>query len=667
MPTLRSTILKLGCALIAATSFPLFAQNFDTSGNAALSGNYLFRYVVYGATSGTGTLTEGCSVTGTINFDGKGNYTVPSAQVYDSVTNNGNCSQPTGKKTYAVQPNGIAQLDSLLFTNVTIYGSFSQPVLTGSSTEDGYYDMFVAVQAPSSPTSNAALKGAYQVGSLEFTAAQNNLARQGWFTLNADGTGAVSPLTVTGSAVNLGTASLTQKVIGATYSFSGNGIGTLTIPGSGNGQLVSGAKVLYLSADGNYILGGSTTGFDMVFGFKAAAAGASNSLFSGTYFTSGLEGDLSRVSSNYSFLDAFYGAINANGAGTGVWHQRFDDIVDVSTFDYTFTEGVDFASSGVSTGATYTTLIGVNGQAAMVIGSGTTFAMDIGVKAPAYNPGSGISLNPVGITNAANFTPLTNSFTPGELVNLYGTFGVAAQIAKLIPIPTTLGGVQVLVNSKPAPVYAVGPSTLSVLIPYAVANDNFATFQVVINGAKSNTNTVYLNKSAPGIYTLGQNGVGASAILHADFTIVSAASPAKPGETVLLFMNGLGIVTPPVSDGAAGPVNPLSLVNAHVGISLNDGVNASASATIAFSGLAPGFPGLYQVNFVVPSTGLRSGTSLINFQTDAAITAMSSINLGGFPTASAIPATAAIRSHPLVAAPVARPSQTRLTRRHAAA
>jgi len=51
-------------------------------------------------------------------------------------------------------------------------------------------------------------------------------------------------------------------------------------------------------------------------------------------------------------------------------------------------------------------------------------------------------------------------------------------------------------------------------------------------------------------------GIGPGAILHADYTLVNAAKPAKVGETILIFLTGLGPVTPAVPDGAP-PNSPL--------------------------------------------------------------------------------------------------------------
>jgi len=274
----------------------------------------------------------------------------------------------------------------------------------------------------------------------------------------------------------------------------------------------------------------------------------------------------------------------------------------------------------------------------MQIGSNQLYSLIIGVQAPAYKASSTVWINPIGITDAANYTPITNSVAPGELVSLFGTFGVSTQVDTVLPIPTTLGGVQVLVNGQEAPVYVVSQNQVSALVPYDVAGQDFATFQVVVNGTKSNLVTVYVGKSAPGIYTQSQNGIGTGAIFHSDYTVVSSASPAKPGEAVLVYVNGLGPVTPGVSDGAAAPSSPLSksVETGDVGIYLYDG-NSFVPASVLFAGLAPGFAGLYQVNFTVPRSGLSNGEASIYFETDEAENAMATISLSGF-SGGSIPA-----------------------------
>ena len=227
--TIKTIFLLSGALLMAVAPARVEAQSFDTSGTASLSGQYLFRYVNF-FNDQAGDLTESCSLTGVITFDGTGKYTLSNTQLFDSAgSTTGSCSL-LGGGTYGVQSNGLAQLDNPLYA-ATLFGEFSQPVVIASSTEDDYFDLFIAVQAPSTSFSNSSLSGAYTVGTMDFLNASESLAREGYFTLNADGKGNIAAFTVTGSAANLSSGVTTQNVSGSTYALSGTTGGTLTFPG----------------------------------------------------------------------------------------------------------------------------------------------------------------------------------------------------------------------------------------------------------------------------------------------------------------------------------------------------------------------------------------------------------------------------------------------------
>jgi uncharacterized protein (TIGR03437 family) len=540
----------------------------------------------------------------------------------------------------------MAQLDNPLLP-ATLFGTFSQPVLIASSTEDDDFDLFIAVQAPASGFSNTSLSGSFTTGTLDFLNASATLARDGYFTLNADGSGNIAAFTITGAAANLSSGNnFTQNVAASTYSLSGTTGGTMTFPSTygDTTQIISGQKALYVSADGNYFVGGTVNGSDIIFGFRAPSGASSSALLYGTYFLAGMEDYVAD-----SFIDNFWGAINTKGDSNLIFHERFDDVVDGETYDQTFYTTVDIGTNGsYFDGAYYTYLAGNIGsicggcsQAMMMIGYAPQYSLIVGIHSPTLTQGSAPWINPVGITNAANFTPITNAYTAGELVSLYGNFGVSTQGATTIPISTNLGGVQVLVNGQASPVLLVSQTQINAWMPYEVAGEGFATFQVVVNGTTSNSVTVYVDNSAPGIYTYPvPNGIGAGAILHANYAVVSDSSPAQPNETVQLYMNGLGTVTPPVADGAAASGNPVSNVDEYTNgdlfaIYLDDGVDTAAQATVAFAGLAPGLVGLYQVNFTVPSSGLQNGDVYIDFETQEASDEMATIAVSGFPQSSA--------------------------------
>ncbi len=649
--------------VIAVAPARVEAQSFDTSGTASLTGQYLFRYVNF-FNDQAGNLVESCSLTGTITFDGAGKYALSNTQMFDSAGSNGAgfCAS-LGGGTYGVESNGVAQLDNPLYP-ATLFGTFSQPVVIASSTEDDYFDLFIAVQAPQTSFSNSNLSGNFTVGALDFLNASAALARQGYFTLKADGQGNIAAFALTGSAENLRAgASITQNITASTYTLSGTAGGTLTFPGSSTDptRIVGGAKVLYVSADGNWFVGGSATGSDMLFGFRAPSGTSSNSLLNGTYFLAGMEDYLPTA---LNFLDAFYGSINTNGNGTLITHNRFDDVVDVVTYDYTFDTSVKIGASGTYyDGNAYTYLAGANGAALMLIGSNQQFSLIIGIHAPSFTASSTVWINPIGIASAANNTPITNAYAPGELVSLYGNFGVSTQTASVLPIPTTLGGVQVLINGQAAPVYVVSQNQINVMIPYELSGQFFATFQVVVNQSKSNLVTVYVDNSAPAVYTLDESGVGPGVILHADYSVVNDASPAMPGETVLMYMSGLGPVTPQVGDGVAAPSSPLStsVEAADIFVFLDDGMEI-LQADVPFAGLAPGFAGLYQVNFTLPDFGLGNGDVRVAFSTIEALNEMATMSVSGF-SARAEPLGAPMVSRMLVSRmPVSRMSRLRSRR-----
>jgi len=99
---------------------------------------------------------------------------------------------------------------------------------------------------------------------------------------------------------------------------------------------------------------------------------------------------------------------------------------------------------------------------------------------------------------------------------------------------------------------------------------------------------------------------GGPAIVHSkDFSLVTTANPAKPGEVLSLFANGLGSTAPSVEPGKPFPSAPLALVNSPVELTVN-----SAPVEVIGSAGLPGSVDAYQVNFRVPP-GTASGTASV--------------------------------------------------------
>ena len=153
---------------------------------------------------------------------------------------------------------------------------------------------------------------------------------------------------------------------------------------------------------------------------------------------------------------------------------------------------------------------------------------------------------------------------------------------------------QVLINGTAVPVFSVTPTQVSAMVPYGISG---ATASVVVSnaGKQSNTVTVPVAPTSPGIFTMTSDGLGSAAVLHADYSLVSATNPARHGETVQVFLTGLGAVNPAVAAGTAAPTNPLSFVTGPVAVFIS-----GLPATISYQGLAPSLTALYQLNVIIP-------------------------------------------------------------------
>jgi uncharacterized protein (TIGR03437 family) len=109
-----------------------------------------------------------------------------------------------------------------------------------------------------------------------------------------------------------------------------------------------------------------------------------------------------------------------------------------------------------------------------------------------------------------------------------------------------------------------------------------ASIQVVNNGASSNVVTVYVRPTSPGVLTVPPGGLGFAAAEHANYSLITPANPALPGETIAVYLVGLGSVYPPYSDGAATPGIGSIVIN-----NIEVDVGGFGSTNIPYAGLTP--------------------------------------------------------------------------------
>jgi uncharacterized protein (TIGR03437 family) len=211
-------------------------------------------------------------------------------------------------------------------------------------------------------------------------------------------------------------------------------------------------------------------------------------------------------------------------------------------------------------------------------------------------PAPAIAAN--GVVSSASFLP---QLAPGALASIAGTnLAVSTPPAAAAPLPTILAGASVSVNGKAAPILYASPTLINFQVPWETALGN-ATVTVSVDGNVSNTITVPVTATAPGIFYFSS---GAAIAQNHDYSLNTPSNPEHAGSFIIAYLTGSGAVTPPVADGVATPSTGLYVIPSTVPVSVTIG---GQPATVLFAGLTPGLVALVQMDITVPS-GLAAGS-----------------------------------------------------------
>lgn len=197
-------------------------------------------------------------------------------------------------------------------------------------------------------------------------------------------------------------------------------------------------------------------------------------------------------------------------------------------------------------------------------------------------------------------TPLAGVFpvAPGSIAAAYGSFNGAAAFAEAgsLPLATTLGNVRVFVNDLAAPLFFVSPLQINFQVPLAApVGIGPLNLRVAVNGADVATGKLNLLQTSPGIFTLdAASALRPGAVVNSNGTVNGPSNPARRGDFVLIFGTGQGPVDIALTDGTP----PAGLATATAPTRVLFG---AVDGNVLFSGLAPGFVGLWQMNVVVPA------------------------------------------------------------------
>jgi len=205
------------------------------------------------------------------------------------------------------------------------------------------------------------------------------------------------------------------------------------------------------------------------------------------------------------------------------------------------------------------------------------------------------------------------ALSPGLIAQVYGA-GLASGVGQpsSLPLPGTFQGTSVMIGGRLAPIYYVSSGQINVELP-AELTPGQQVVLVSANGAFTLPDLLDINPLQPGIaaYVDGSNNVIAQ---HADYSYVTASHPAKPGEIVVIYLGGMGATNPAVPSGQGAPtVEPLARVVTQPLVTVD-----GQMAPVSFAGLAPGFAGLYQIDFQVPANARSGSLALVVSQNGVA-------------------------------------------------
>lgn len=206
----------------------------------------------------------------------------------------------------------------------------------------------------------------------------------------------------------------------------------------------------------------------------------------------------------------------------------------------------------------------------------------------------------VAIVNGASFTP-NFPVSPGSWASAFGDFasvGVTTETFNgVVPIPVMLGGVEILIDGEAVPLNYVGPGQINFIVPFTAPVSGLgspSTFVVRVSGLATYTGSINIIQASPGFFTVDGE---AAAALNQDSTPNRADNPAAPGSVVQFYATGHGPLTAAATAGAVAPVDPLTLTTGEI-----EAYVQATEATVEFSGLAPNFASLWQINVRLPAT-----------------------------------------------------------------
>jgi uncharacterized protein (TIGR03437 family) len=357
------------------------------------------------------------------------------------------------------------------------------------------------------------------------------------------------------------------------WEFSAASATTITglayLDATGSGLTEAHQVGIFNAADGSLLISATVPAgpsTPMVNGFRVSPV--SYNLAPGTYVIAGLK------SSNND-----YAIVRSSGV-TSVAGITYLEERELQTDSFTMPT-THFVDNEVgSFGPSFTVVSATSAPEITAVANGASFQ-------PAFAPNTYISILGSGLSNS------TRTWTTTDFAN--GT-----------QLPKMIDSVSATVNGVPAYVEYVSASQVNLITPAISVTGSGIPLVLSVPGRQPVTAWLEIQPTAPAFFTWQTGTADSGKYLvaqHADYSNVGKpglfpdkpanyTTPARPGETILLYGTGLASANPVsgvITDGVYG-LSPLP--TATVG---------NLPAAVQFAGLIPGFAQLYQVNITIPA------------------------------------------------------------------
>jgi uncharacterized protein (TIGR03437 family) len=201
------------------------------------------------------------------------------------------------------------------------------------------------------------------------------------------------------------------------------------------------------------------------------------------------------------------------------------------------------------------------------------------------------------ITKVVNAADQGSGLAPGGLISLYGQQLSPVNIAtKEIPLPTALGESCLTVNGMPLPVIFVSPTQINAQLPFEA--NGLVTMVLRTPGGVSDNFNLAIRPAAPGIFRTGVAGPETdlpTVVRDKNNLLVTPSNPVHRGDTLVIYLTGMGQTNPAVDAGLPGPADPPATTLIKPVVELG-----GVGLPVNFAGLAPGQVGVNQINVAVP-------------------------------------------------------------------